>query len=65
MSIYRLPTHVRNEIDRIRKRFLWYGGNSTRKKYHLVSWDVICKGKSQCGLGVLDLKIMNTALLAK
>jgi hypothetical protein len=67
MSIYRLPTHVRNEIDRIRKIFFWYGrgDNSTRKKYHLVSWDVVCKSKSQGGLGVLDLKIMNTALLAK
>jgi hypothetical protein len=35
------------------------------KKYHLVSWNVVCKSKSQGGLGVLDLKIMNTVLLAK
>jgi hypothetical protein len=60
MSIY-----VRNKIDRIRKIFLWYGGNSTRKKYHLVSLDVVCKSKSQGGLGVLDFKIMNIVPLAK
>jgi hypothetical protein len=35
------------------------------KKYHLVSWNVVCKSKSQGGLRVLDLKIMNTVLLAK
>jgi hypothetical protein len=32
MSIYRLSTHVRYEIDRIRKIFLWYVDNSTWKK---------------------------------
>jgi hypothetical protein len=35
------------------------------KKHHLVFWAVVCKTKSQDGLRVLDLKIMNTALLAK
>jgi hypothetical protein len=47
MSLYRLSIHVRNEIDKIRKRFLWYGGNSFRKKYHIISWKIVCKSKAR------------------
>jgi hypothetical protein len=32
ISIYRLPVHVRHTIDKLRKHFLWYGGNIVRKK---------------------------------
>jgi hypothetical protein len=52
-------------IDKLRKRFLWYGGNSVRKKYALVAWNIVCKSKMQVGLGVLDLTVMNQSLLAK
>ena len=52
-------------IDQLRKRFLWYGGDSVRKKYYLVAWPAVCRSKSQGGLGVTDLDRMNQALLAK
>jgi hypothetical protein len=42
---------------------LWQGGHS--KKYHLADWNLVCSPKDQGGLGVLDLKKMNEALLAK
>ena len=45
MSIYRLPAKIRHKIDKIRRIFLWHGGNSTRKKYSLVAWNVVCKSK--------------------
>jgi hypothetical protein len=45
MSIYKLPTKVKNKIDKIRKRFLWYGGHSVKKRYHLVSWKIVCASK--------------------
>jgi hypothetical protein len=32
---------------------------------HLVDWGIVCTPKNQGGLGVLDLKCMNEALLAK
>jgi hypothetical protein len=35
------------------------------KKYHLVSWEHVCRPNDQGGLGILNLKIMNIALLAK
>lgn len=56
---------IRHSIDKIRKRFLWSGGSTNRKKYHLISWDIICSSKAQGGLGVLNLARMNTSLLAK
>jgi hypothetical protein len=37
MSVYRLLVHVRHSIDKLRKWFLWYGDNSIKKKYYLVS----------------------------
>jgi hypothetical protein len=39
--------------------------NTVRKKYSLVAWHIVCKSKSQRGLNLLDLEIMNIALLAK
>lgn len=40
-------------------------GDSVQKKYYLVSWNTVCKSKSQEVLGVLDLDKMNKALLGK
>lgn len=65
LSIYRLPVNIRHKIDRIRKKFLWSGPNSTKKKYHLVKWEQVCLSKSQRGLGILDLERMNISLLSK
>jgi hypothetical protein len=66
MSIYRLPTKVRLRLEQLGRRFLWFGGNSVRKKgICLVSWKIICTNIEQGGLGVLNLKSMNKALLSK
>ena len=64
MSFYKLPVGVGRKMDRFRSRFLWSSDVGT-KKYHLVSWPVVCLPKSQGGLEVLDLKSMNLALLGK
>jgi hypothetical protein len=37
MSLYRLPTHVRNDIDKIRKKNYGMEGILLEKKYHLIS----------------------------
>jgi hypothetical protein len=37
----------------------------TKKKYHMVKWQDICQHKSQGGLGVIDTKAMDVALMAK
>ena len=60
-----MPVQIRKHIDKLRRRFLWYGGSSVRKKISLVSWSVVCASKSQGGLGLLNLHTINVALLAK
>lgn len=64
MSLYSLPCGVREKIDFYRRRFLWQEDQGIRK-YHLVKWPVICLPKDQGGLGILDLDVMNKALLGK
>ena len=65
LSVFKMPTKIRMRIDKLRRRFLWYGGDSVRKKYCLVSWEAVCKSKNQGGLGILDLSRLNQSLLAK
>jgi hypothetical protein len=64
MSVYLLPKAIVNQLDKIRRKFFWQGGR-TKRKYHLVKWEVICKSKKKGGLGIKDLKRMNVSLLCK
>ena len=64
MSIYLLPKTIVHKLDKIRRRFFWQGGG-TKKKYHLVKWEKICKHKKKGGLGIKDVRKMNISLLWK
>lgn len=64
ISFYSLPVGVRERIDYFRRRFLWQEDQGIRK-YHLVNWQEICTPRDQGGLGVLNLDIMNKAMLGK
>ncbi|CAL1397558.1 unnamed protein product [Linum trigynum] len=44
-----LPAAVCDEIDRKIRMFVW-GGQAGKKKTHLLSWNTVCKPKSQGGL---------------
>ena len=63
MSVYLLPKTIIKRLDKVRT-FFWQGGG-TKKKYHLVKWEIICKSKKQGGLGIKDLRRMNISLLCK
>jgi hypothetical protein len=65
LTIFRIPAKIKKRLNQLCRRFLWFGGNTTRKKYCLVSWKVICTSFEQGGLGILNLKIMNKALFVK
>lgn len=65
LSLYKIPVLIRKRIDSIRCRLFCQGSSNYRKKYALISWKWICLSKALGGMGVLDLKIMNTALLFK
>jgi hypothetical protein len=64
LSFYRVPPGVRKKMDMHRAGFLW-SGDKNKKKYHMISWPVVCLPKDQGGLGILDLDIMNISLLSK
>jgi len=60
MSIYLLPKTVIKEMDKVRRTFFWQGGHS-RRKYHLVRRTKICKSNKKGGLGIKDIRKMNSA----
>lgn len=64
MPFYKLPAEVRKRMDFFRSRFLWQSDQGVRE-YHLVGWPMVCLPKDQGGLGMLDLKTINIALLGK
>lgn len=65
LSFYSLLARVIKKINSIRKKFLWEGADGKLGSYYLVSWGRVCKYLSQGGLGVLDLRDFNRALLEK
>lgn len=59
-----IPKRVINDIDRLNWNFL-RSDILERKKIHLVNRDVICRMKSQGGLGIKKARDQNLALLTK
>jgi hypothetical protein len=41
------------------------GGNSEKRKYHLVKCDVVCKPGQKGGLGIKNLQMFNHCLFCK
>ncbi|KAL6655429.1 hypothetical protein ACP70R_006255 [Stipagrostis hirtigluma subsp. patula] len=60
-----IPVTVLDQIDKYRRHCLWRGSDPASKKPPLVSWDMVCKPKKHGGLGVIDLRVQNKALLMK
>ncbi|KAG8072286.1 hypothetical protein GUJ93_ZPchr0006g43351 [Zizania palustris] len=64
MGVFMLPETVHRDIDSIRSKFFW-GGMENKRKYHLMNWKKLCTPKDYGGLGFMDIRAMNTALLCK
>jgi hypothetical protein len=64
LSFMKMPTSVWKKVIKIQRQFLWgdvRGGN----KISWMKWEVVCKAKSQGGLGVRDVRLVNLSLLTK
>jgi hypothetical protein len=55
MNAFILPKWVIQEIDAIRRNFLWRGSDINIKKIHLANWDLVCMPKSKGGLRITNL----------
>jgi hypothetical protein len=64
LSALTLPKGVLKQIDKFRKHCLWRGADINSKKAPKASWEMVCVPK-EGGLGVIDLKRHNEALLLK
>jgi len=65
MCTLQLPPQIIKQIDSYRKKCLWSGGEINRKGNCLAAWESACRSKKEGGLGIIDLKTQNTALLLK
>lgn len=65
MSTFRLQNTVIEQIDKYRKHCLWRGSDLNSKKPASVAWPVVCRSKTEGGLGALNLRTQNEALLMK
>jgi hypothetical protein len=53
------------EVDRLRRGFLWAGRLGAHGGCCLVAWDKVCVPKALGGLGFHDLRKLNAALRAR
>ena len=65
MCTLQVPVAVLEYIDRARRHCLWRGSESNAKMKPLVAWKKCCKPKKKGGLGIINLRSQNSALLMK
>lgn len=64
LSLFPIPVTVCNKLEAIIRRFLWSGVGHTRN-VHWVCWNKVCKFKADGGLGLVEMKLKNRAMLNK
>jgi hypothetical protein len=64
MSLYMLYDATHAAFDKVHSCFFWEGVGGKRK-YHMVDWATVCKPKMFGGLGILNTRLMNIALMLK
>ena len=64
MSLFLLADGTHADVDKHLARIFWEGVGDKRK-HHWVNWPTVCRPKQQGGLGVINTKLFNIALMAK
>ena len=66
MCTLKFPPKLIEILDRIRRCCLWTKKTEQGDKCNsLAAWDLVCRPKNKGGLGVINIKIHNEALLLK
>lgn len=64
MSVFKIPSSLCPEIQSLVARF-WWGGSDSSRKINCMHWKLLCRPKTEGGLGFRDVGPFNQALLAK
>jgi hypothetical protein len=62
INFLHLGTHKAMDTHRVR---FFCEGTDNRRKHHMVDWPTVCKPKEFGGLGILNTRLMNLALMLK
>lgn len=65
MSTFLLHSTVRDQVDKYKKHCLWRGADDNNRINAKAAWTMVTRPKDEGGLGVLDLRTQNEALLLK
>jgi hypothetical protein len=66
MCTLKIPVKIFKFCDRARRHCLWRKYvDGEEKCQSLASWDMVCQPKSKGGLGVINLRLQNQALMIK
>jgi hypothetical protein len=61
----KVPISILNQIDKYRRHCLWRGRDINARKPPMAAWKMVTMPKLKGGLGVLNLRRQNEALLTK
>jgi hypothetical protein len=64
MGLFLLADGTHAGFDRHLARFFWEGIGDKRK-FHWVNWPEVCRPKDQGGLGIINTRLLNIALMTK
>jgi hypothetical protein len=53
------------KVTKLIRKFLWEGGKTNNKKYHMNNWNIVKSPKDTGGLEIHDPNLLNLALGAK
>jgi hypothetical protein len=59
------PKSILEKIGKSLRCFLWAGGKTNTKKFHLINWKQVCQPYNKGGLAIKDPTIMNISMGAK
>ena len=65
MCTFKLHKTVIKQVDKYKKHCLWKGADLNAKNTPKAAWEMVTLPKKEGGLGVLNFRIQNEALLLK
>jgi hypothetical protein len=65
MCVLKMPITIFVHFEKSGRQFLWAKKETDKHGKCLAKWDLVCRPKYQGGLGVLNLRLQNQALLMK